>query len=249
MRFSSLVSWLSLILWGGFFAFSSPVVAQTEWWTLTDMTPQELRAFHEDKAAAEARYRRLVMEGHLEAPDDDSAYGKMRMVYIGRDTPELVPLWHAFDGFAGLFRMNPASLSRAKPNLVAAGMSEPGADAVIQYAVYLTDWTQREIDASLPRLQKWMAALRKAKKQLGETRYREAVEHRRAELLGGFVGLSEEESRELMKAWLGDPVRDMKLARLEDLRLQVSDQDWDAFRRFLLENVAPHQLWVQPEEI
>ena len=222
--------------------FSPPASAQPEWWTLTDMTPEELRAIHEDRAETEKRYRRLVAEGKTEAPEDEAEYGRMAMVYLGSDTPELVPLWRAFDGFAGFFRLMPSWHDRAKDELLRYGVSEGGADAVIQYGVFLTDWIQAEIDAASPRIEKWMVALREAQRELGEDRYRQAVEARRASYLGSFGGLGEEESQDLMDLWLSNPVKDLKMARLVDLRQQLSEEDWNTFRGFLLVKIAPSTL-------
>lgn len=224
---------------------SPPVSAQPEWWTLTDMTPDELRAIHEDRSETEKRYRRLVAEGKVEPPEDESEYGRMAMVYLGSDTPELVPLWHAFKGFAGGFASDP----KTKSALRRAGVSEDGADVIVHYGVFLPQWRQAEGDAWLRAIEPWMEALRAAQADLGEVRYREVVDREEAERLGAYGNLGREESREYMELWGSRPIRNMTLARLEDLREQVSEEDWDIFRAFLLREIAPHRLWFVPEDL
>ena len=235
---------VSFFLWLGW-VFSPPASAQPEWWTLTDMTPEELRAIHEDRAETEKRYRRLVAEGKTEAPEDEAEYGRMAMVYLGSDTPELVPLWHAFKGFAGSFASNP----KTKQSLLRAGMSREGAEVIVHYGVYLPQWRQAEGDAWLRAIEPWMEALRAAQADLGEAGYREAVERDEAARLGAYGSLGVEESREYMELWRSQPIRDMTLARLEDLREQVSEEDWEIFRNFLLREIAPHRLWFLPEDL
>lgn len=111
------------------------------WWTLTDeITPRELRAALADPELSRERYADAVAAGYA-APVPEASLRSIRLFYTGALTPELVPMWQAFHGFAAPMRGESASRLQAKArfDLKSYGFEAAAVEAIVGAALGFLD--------------------------------------------------------------------------------------------------------------
>jgi hypothetical protein len=204
------------------------------WWTLTDeITPPELMHQLQDPEENRRRYREGMAKG--QATWFPEAYLAQHLVSVR--TRELWPMWEAFDAFSLRFRGRTGGYAEAATELAAASISRPGAETILA----LAHQHLREEDALIaelgPRQHEFAKILTEARKALGE-RYRPALETRDIGAFARISGRSEAEISDLMAAWERDPSVEVALRSVQHLKLELSEEDWNRFRGFLLHEVV-----------
>lgn len=187
------------------------------WWTLSDeISPEELRAFHQ-----------LVLD-------------KVKHLPVSALTPELVPMWQAFDSFAlGFVGPSGPRWQLAAPRRLAKyGLSREAAGVVVAAVLRFLSTSDR-LQA---RLQDDQAAFveiqRQALAALGRQAYTRALDARDTGLLALMTGHSPARVSELMGVWERDPVAECAASALSFLAAHLDDADWQRLRRFLLHEHA-----------
>jgi hypothetical protein len=80
---------------------------------------------------------------------------------------------------------------------------------------------------------------RRAKERLGGQALDRALEARDVATISIAAGTPVPETRRLMEAWEIDPAAEVSATTLPRLKDALTPEDWEAFRRYLLIEVAP----------
>lgn len=214
------------------------------WWTLTDkISPAELRKQFRDPEAHLARYREAVEAGAPTQPLDEEALTYLSFYYHRAVTPELTPIWLAFDAFAG-GHLELLGEAHATDNLTAFGFGPTAIDTILLFASRLTRETQEIAEEVGPRSIRFVEIQRRAIKARGGDRKAYAAVTRAAragdlDLLLPHAGVPRAELAELRAAWRRSPLTETSERLLPELRQQLTQEDWERLRRFLLEHVVP----------
>ena len=208
------------------------------WWTLTDeITPQELRAIHADVELHKERYREDVRAG--KRPLQPKKQMDLLNFYIdGNSHPELFQMWAVFRTFA-------------------AGFDQYGVDRrkLMTEFGFLTDVQETIAAISIDYLSKRKAIeakyaedsddllefVRLSRETLGEKGYRIAGKAKDATRLAIATGYSVEKVEKYLKRiWGGErPIKDLTIQTLPLIKEALEPDDWELFRRYLLEVHAP----------
>ena len=232
--------------------FASPALAQFHpldrpadsplWWTLTDsLSPEELRAAHRDPQANLERYLKHLDGGW--APSLTEEETALLSFYVNAQrTPELVPAWYAFHVFSR-FRVTREGDEAVSMQLGRHGVSQQGRQSILGTAARHRAALEEAISRIGPQQVHFVLLQRRAIEQLGSdaqarVTVNEATARRDSAFLARLGGESEERTRELLAAGTTDSIVDQAAETLPLLRKGLSGADWDAFRRYLLAEVA-----------
>lgn len=231
------------------------------WWTLTDeITPQKLKALYVDRSSSLARYDDAVEAG-LEEPLPARGKRSRACLTFYRNselTPELEPMWIAFRAFYNghLDReLGGDEYVDAVPHrLQEFGISPSGVDFILATAKSteaevkrrLPEFTPRLGDAALLIDEIYSDPIRAASAPPIE-QFRDAMEARDYATVAAVTGRPESEIRDLVDSYANWNVPYELVAEvLPVLKNDLSESDWEGFRRYLLEVVvsgfgsAPH---------
>jgi len=224
------------------------------WWTLTDeVTPAELKRRFSDRSHSLERYDAAVAAGLEQALPEEGPRGRECLeFYLNRElTPELEPMWLAFDTFFRFYAPDEQAEGEheqsAQRDLRRFGVSSSGVDTILRIAAA----TEAEFDSLMDDLGPKM---REMTVLLGELYYEdpqraafapphrqvlEAVELRDYQTVASAVGRSVSEIRDLVDShadW--DAPYALVAEALPRLKKELTDEDWQGFRRYLLETVV-----------
>ena len=195
----------------------APESTEARWWTLTDdASPAELRAFHQ-----------LVLE-------------RIKHLPVGALTPELVPMWQAFDGFALRF-VGPGGARHqlmAPDELARYGLGSRATRVVVTGALRFLSAAERLRARLRDDQMAFVEIQREALAALGRQAYTRAIDARDTGLLALMTGHSPARVSELMGVWERDPVAECAAVVLGSLADELSAADWQRLRRFLFHEVA-----------
>lgn len=214
------------------------------WWTLTDeISPAELRKEFRDPDAHLARYLEAVEAGVPTQPLNDEALTYLSFYYNRSMTPELTPMWLAFDAFAG-GHVELIGEAHATDNLAAFGFGPTAIDTILLFGTRLTRETQEIVEEVGPRSVRFSEIQQRAIEARGGDRkayasVTRATEAQELDLLLPHAGVPRDELADLRAAWRRHPVTETAEKLLPELRQQLTEEDWERFRRFLLEHVVP----------
>jgi hypothetical protein len=225
------------------------------WWTLTDeLTPQELRSIYRDDAGHLKRYQAAVEAG-LASPLDERQKKALKFYYNPDQNPELMPMWLAFSAFATA-HLEDDGPSITGERLVPYGISPGGIDAILSVGEeQLQEETQMVEDLKEEGLEFMQVFQRMddlasapaevkehypvaAARRLTHEGLREAFEREDVELLAAASGESPEKIARLIWVAKANPPAATAGENLVTLHARLSAEDWNAFRRFLLEKVV-----------
>lgn len=210
------------------------------WWTLTDeVSPSELRRQLQDRDLIRARFRAASEQGQLHEAVTEQQIQEVSSFIDGALHPELVPMHLAFGAFSGRFEYRP-DWSEQGPALLSQYGITPDAVQQLVNAASEYEAASDDIAAEItPSVMELMALLRPWVDEIGnETLVTMLVEE-------DFSGLARLTGRDvasiarLKRAWERDPSVEAALPILAELRKELSTDDWNAFRHFLLVEVAP----------
>jgi len=213
------------------------------WWTVTDaLSPAELRAALRDPEAHLARYREALAAGVVSAPLTREQEETLSFYYNRRLTPELTPMWLAFQALA-IGRLLPQGEDQVRSSLVEFGLSEEAADVIIESATRQQAESQALGLALAAGSNEYVEIQREAIEARGGGRraYAEVVSAARRGDFGALrpvTSLSNERLAELRTDWLRNPITEVAEPRLLELKATLDDWSWIEFRRYLLEVVV-----------
>ncbi len=224
------------------------------WWTLTDeVTPAELKRLFSDRSLSLERYDAAVAAGLADPLPERGAGGRECLdFYLNRDlTPELEPMWLAFDTFFRVYapdeQVDEERAHAAPLDLRRFGVSPSGVETILRAAAA----TEAEFDSLMDDLGPKM---REMTVLLGEVYYEDpqraalapphrqvldAVELRDYQTVASAVGRSVSEIRDLVDShadW--DAPYALVAEALPRLKEELTDEDWQGLRRYLLETVV-----------
>lgn len=207
------------------------------WWTLTDeITPQELRAIHEDVELHKERYREAVRAGRQPLlPREQMDH--LDFFIDGNTHPELFQLWVVFSSFAAGFAYDDVD---PRVSLAEFGFEGEVLETIARLAIEF--WQDREnLQERVGEEMKAVAELaRLSRERLGQKGYRAATQARDANLLADATGYSVERIEGLLKLWWEEtPAEDLTVRTLPRIRQALGPGVWERFRRYLLEVQAP----------
>lgn len=212
---------------------SSPVDS-VYWWTLTDeITPQELRAIHEDIELHKERYLEAVKAGtrrpkkHMEL---------VNFFIDGSTHPELYQMWSAFEAFAITF-----GFEETDPR---ASLAEFGFEGeVLEKIVNISSEFCRDREILQMKVEELFIDViefaRLSKASLGERNTSIAVKAKDVTMLANATGYSGERVEELLELWEQTPATDFAAQTLPLLKEVLGPTDWNRFRLYLVEVQAP----------
>lgn len=194
---------------------------------------------HQLQNPAENRRRyREAMQGGTAPRVSEDGLAKVTIYLSGDQSPELTPMWDAFDAFALRFPGRGTGYPEAAGELEESGVSRAGIETIL--AIIHQHLRQRDaLGEELGPMQRAFAEI------LGQTRaalgdgFERSRHSQDVKTLAGIAGRSEAEVAELMAAWERDPGVEVSLESIRQLKLELSREDWDRLRAFLLNEVAP----------
>lgn len=217
------------------------------WWTLTDdISPGEMKATFADRAAHHERHARAVEAG---IANELSEEGSRRLSFYTNteQNPELTPVWRALDVWArslvGPYG-RPGSLER---ELSEYGISPSAADRLKVYAAKFVQERQVLIETNKDDQQEFVTIQREMldskalspDTQQAEVLLQRAREQRDLELFARTSGRTTERIAELIATSRIDPGAHAGAASLPLIREDLEPEEWEGFRRYLLERVVP----------
>lgn len=215
------------------------------WWTLSEeVTPRELKRLYSDRALSLARYQQAVEAG-LEQPLTEDELQRLTFYINHQLTPELAPMWWAFDIFARTWvvpKPGPPE-EHFVEQMTGYGISRGGVDNIL-VAVHGCAADHGALMADLgPKQAQALRLLRGRfqKEREGKTTGKpimESVNARRYDVVAAETGRNVDEVRELVDA-LAEWEAGSRLvaACLPELKVQLSEEDWQQFRAYLRERV------------
>lgn len=225
------------------------------WWTLTDeITPQELRAIYRDDSAHLVRYQAAVEAG-LAVPLNERQKKALKFHYHPTQNPELAPMWSAFSAFATAHLEDDGPAITGE-RLVPYGISPGGIDAILsvgeeQFQEHLAMVEELEAESQeylrlyrrLDDLARAPAEVKQAHsvpaaRHLTPESLLEAVDRDDVALLAAASGETPAKVARLLWVAKSNPPAATAGENLVTLRARLTAEDWNAFRRFLLEQVV-----------
>jgi len=213
------------------------------WWTLSDeISPAQLRSAFRDPESHLERYQEALEAGAVSQALNEKALSYLSFYYNRRLTPELTPLWLAFYVFAG-GHLEFQGAAHATDTLTELGFGPTAIDTVLLFARRQFDETQAIVEEVGAKSMKFGEIQRRAIKARGGDRRAYATvvrasKHGDIDLLLPDSGVSRSELAELRAAWLRHPATETAEKLLPKLRQQLTEDDWQRLRRFLLEHVV-----------
>lgn len=212
------------------------------WWTLTDeLSPEELRAIYEDAELHRVRYRQAAEAGYREPLPEDRLKAITEFV-TGSMTPELFPMWLAFDAFSAHFHGENRweAFAKAPTQLAKYGIDDPAAQSIIDSALRQLDESQALARELASDTLLFVALAREAKaNKVGARTLNESIARGDPNTIALATGHSPAVVAKLMKTWRREPVRETIVVILPELKSKLSNANWERFRLFLLKEVAP----------
>lgn len=219
-----------------------------EWWTLTDdITPQELRAIHEDVELHQERYREAARAGIQDRLPEESM--ELLSFYVnGYTHPELFQMWSVFDSFAVGFGYE---LNDPVGSLVEFGFEGEALATIVE----ISSAFERQRKILQAKVEAGFEAVseldRLSRENLGPASYKIARHARDANMLAHATGFTVQRVEELLGLWDSTPANDFAARTLPLLRKALGPADWNRFRSYLLTAHAP-MMWSvgfsEPEE-
>ena len=211
------------------------------WWTLTDeLSPKELRAIHENAELHRVRYLQAVEAGYRDPLPEDRLKA-ITSFFTGTMTPELFPLWRAFDAFSTYFYEDDRweAFAVAPKMLAKYGLEGAVAETIIHYTLRQLDESQDLVREFAPDTLLLMDLAREAGAKAGLKAVKESLDRRDGELIAEATGRNPAFIARLIETWQRAPIRETAVFILPELRDKLSPADWERFRLFLLKEVAP----------
>lgn len=209
------------------------------WWPLTDeLSPQELKNRYEDPTQHIVRFHQAVELGYT-APKPEEQLVFLTSYFNGRATPELIPMWIAFDAFSSKFYFDrDLALQEVPFELYEYGLEPEPAHTIIRLAIEHLDASQALAKAITPAVLEFVNVMDEASSMLEKSAFDKAVDMRDSRALARATARDSQEVHRLMQTWSIEPSKFYAMKNLPKLEAELSSEDWERFRLFLLEEQA-----------
>ena len=214
------------------------------WWTLTDeLTPEELRSKVIDREANRRRYLAAIEVGAVSPPSAEMLQD-LRYFISGDFTPELFRLPETFDSFTGSFASREDWPEEVRKTLPEYGVSPEGRVAIL--AVVEPYNTKR--DELVPEVgelaTRFVEVMTLIERRSSRKTLKKLLRKKDFKEMARVAGMSAPEIRSLADAWSRDVVEEICFETLDTLKQELSQADWNAFRSYLLNEIAAGMLIV-----
>lgn len=222
------------------------------WWTLTDeLSPQELREKLAERHAAVRREALAELE-ELKKTRGASVYGEEveRWFLVGSEDAKLFPMWKAFDSFAGGMVVHDEKDER-EAKLREFGLNAFAARQVVDVAEQANEESEELHRQKVREAQRLRELQQDVASRLPAERVRQMNRDEDVDFLAAAAGVPVEELRTLTRRIHSDTGATTAVPALVSLRAAIGEEQWQLFRRYLLEKAAPHSfipLWFSLEE-
>lgn len=213
------------------------------WWTLTDeLSPQELREKLAERHAALRQEARAQLKDLKRATGASSTEEQEVQLWFlsGSEDAKLFPMWSAFEAFTSSMVVHDEKDER-EAKLKEFGLSAFAARQVVDFAAQADD----ESEALYRQNGREAQRLRKLKEdvasRLPAEQVRQMKDNEDVDFLASAAGVPVEELRALVRRVHRDPFATTAVPALVSLRAAIDEEQWQLFRRYLLEEVAPHK--------
>ena len=207
------------------------------WWGLTDETsPAELRARLLDPSGHYTRLNQSVAKG--QTPPVNA--GDISFYLDPRLTPELVPMWLAFNIFA-LDVVEIQGAETVADSLAGHGISKDGISAILKHGKEYELAHAAALEAAQQETKQFLAFETRTITKLDTTQrsaYHAAKEAGDVAELARLSGEDPKTVASLYAAWNRDPAAVEGAKSIKALHGAVSAPDWKAFRAYLLSDVV-----------
>lgn len=212
------------------------------WWTLTDeLSPQELRDKLAKRHAAVRQEARAQLEDLKRAAGASSTEEQEVELWFlsGNEHAKLFPMWHAFDSFAVSMVVHDEK-DRQEAELREFGLSEFAARQVVDFAARANEEAEELHRQNVREGQRLWKLKQEVRSRLPAEQVRQMKVNEDVDFLASAAGLPVEELRSLIRRVHRDPGATTAVSALVSLRAAIGEEQWQLFRRYLLEKVAPY---------
>jgi len=209
------------------------------WWTLTDeISPEQLREELQSREKSRERLRAAIEAG-LHGPVSGEQLADLSFFIQGRLTPELVPMWEAFDSWSSPLDYLPGWEDTLRRHLSESDLSEDGAALVIAVSHDHNVTAAAIMNRLGTKASRYFTeVLKPARQRLGRAAANASARNRDYDRLAAISGKPKTEVADLHTAWNTDPAAEASIAAIKELRRILSDEDWNALRACLLKTTA-----------
>lgn len=188
------------------------------------------------------RYQEALKAGVISEPLSDEALSDLSFYYNRRMNPELTPMWLAFAAFAG-GHLDLLGAAHVEDVLTGYGFGPTAIDTILLFASRQTRETQELVEELGAKSMRFVEIQRRAVEARGGDRRANALVDRASrqgdlDALQPHANVDPSELAELRAAWMRLPTSETAEKLLPELRQQLTEHDWQRFRRFLLEHVV-----------
>lgn len=213
------------------------------WWTLTDeLSPQELREKLAERHAAIRREAQSRLEDLKGAAGESSTEKQEVQLWFlsGSEDAKLYPMWSAFEAFAVSMMVHDEKDER-EAKLKKFGLSAFAARQVVDFAVQADDESEELYRQNGREAQRLRKLKQDVASRLPAEQVRQMKDNEDVDFLASAAGVPVEELRTLVRRVHRDPGATAAVPALVSLRAAIGEEQWQLFRRYLLEEVAPYK--------
>ena len=212
------------------------------WWTLTDeLTPQELREKLAERHAEVRREANAAFEEIKRTRGAAAAYDEEVEVWflVGPEHAKLFPMWHAFYSFAAGMVVHDEKEKR-EVKLKEFGLSAFAARQVVDLAERADEESEELHRQNVREAQRLRKLKQDVASRLPAERVRQMDFDEDVDFLASAAGVPVEELRTLVLRVHRHTDAVGAVSALVSLRAAIGEEQWQLFRRYLLERAAPH---------
>jgi len=163
----------------------------------------------------------------------------------GSLTPELIRMSEAYHSFSTLFDARPEWEGIVRESIPRYGVTQSGMDTILATVGPKNLELKRQVQEKSRVRESVEEAFDKAEAKMDRAALRNILRRKDLQALSLASGRSVHELHLLLDLWAQNPVEKVCLESLGLLRESLSEADWEAFRRYLLAEVATGVLVVE----
>jgi hypothetical protein len=212
------------------------------WWTLTDeLSPQELRKKLSERQTAVRREARAELEKVKRSAGESSTGREEVEVWFlrGDEHAELFPAWDAFYSFA-VTMVGFDEKDKREEELKKFGLSAFASRQIVESAAEVAEEAEEFHREGVREAQRLRKLLDDVAARLPPEQVRQMKAANDVGFLAAATGVEVNEVRKLTLRVQMDSKAAAAVPALVSLRAAIGEEQWKLLRRYLLEEVAPH---------
>lgn len=213
------------------------------WWTLTDeLSPQELREKLSERHAAVRQQARAQLDDLKRAAGESRTEKQEVQLWFlsGAEDAKLHPMWSAFDAFSTSM-MGHDEKDEREVELREFGLSPFAARQVVDIAAQADEDATELHRENVREAQRLRKLKQEVISRLPAEQVRQMEANEDVAFLASAAGVPAEELRTLIRRVSRNPGATTAVPALVSLRAAIGEEQWQLFRRYLLEEVAPYK--------